>query len=143
MVPRAIRFSAVVERLAPGVPRFVVYSGNAWGETETFVIDVRINGQPIGWRSLVPWKERGWSFGLNDPMCKRLAIDTGSRVEIEMTRVADPRVPELRALLEQNAIAKRNFERLTPAQRRMFCLEVADAKSAAARGRRASRLLQC
>lgn len=140
-MPRAIRFTAVIERLAPEVPRFVVYSGDAWGQTETFVIDVRINGQAIGWRSLVPWKERGWSFGLSEPMCKRLAVETGARVDVEMTHVADPRVPELRDLLEANEIAAKNFERLTPAQRRMFCLEVADAKSSTARNRRASRLL--
>ena len=49
-----ITFDATVERIAPEVPRFVVYRGRAWDETETFIIDVSFNGIPIGLRSLVP-----------------------------------------------------------------------------------------
>jgi uncharacterized protein YdeI (YjbR/CyaY-like superfamily) len=90
---------------------------------------------------LVPWKERGWSFGVTDAMCKRLAIDTGALVTVDMTRVDDPRVPELREFLEKNSMAMNCFDRLSPAQRRAFCLEVADAKSSETRIRRASRLL--
>ncbi len=104
-MPRVIRFSGVVERLASEVPRFVAYSGAAWAQTETFVIDLRIN--------------------------------------VELIRVHDPLVPELRSLLEVNPTAKTNFECPTPAQRRVFCLEVADARSSEARSRRAARLLKC
>ena len=43
-----ISFDAVVERIAPEVPRFVVYPGKAWDETETFVVEVRLNGIDIG-----------------------------------------------------------------------------------------------
>ena len=55
-----ISFDAVIERIAPEVPRFVVYPGKAWDETGKFTVDVSLNGIPIGLRNLIPWKERGW-----------------------------------------------------------------------------------
>jgi len=53
-----ISFAAVVERIAPEVPRYVVYSGEAWDETGTFLVEVALNGIPIGLRSMIPWKDR-------------------------------------------------------------------------------------
>jgi hypothetical protein len=40
---RKIRFDAVIERLAPEVPRFFVYAGKAWDETATFIVDISLN----------------------------------------------------------------------------------------------------
>ena len=94
-----ISFDAPVERIAPEVPRFVVYPGEAWNESETFIVDVSLNGVPIGLRSLIPWKERGWHFGLSEPMCRTVGVDTGDPVHVEMRRPRDTRPDELKALL--------------------------------------------
>ena len=72
-----ISFHAVIERIAPEVPRFVVYPGKAWDETETLTVDVSLNGIPIGLRNLIPWIERGWHFGLSQPMCRKAGVETG------------------------------------------------------------------
>jgi hypothetical protein len=136
-----ISFDAAVERIAPEVPRFVVYPGKAWNESGTFIVDVSINGVPIGRRSLIPWKERGWHFGLSEPMCRTVGVDTGDPVHVEMRRPRDTRPDELKALLKSNPSAQRTWERLSVGERRDFVLFVASAKKTETRTRRARRLL--
>src|SRR5215469_5175714 len=72
-----ISFDAIIERIAPEVPRFIVYPGKAWEEKETFIVDVSLNGISIGLRNLIPWRERGWHFGLSQPMCRKVGVETG------------------------------------------------------------------
>jgi hypothetical protein len=86
-----ISFDAVIERIAPEVPCFVVYPHKAWDETGTFRVDVSLNGIPIGLRNLIPWKERGWNFGLPQPICRRVCLETGDWIDIEMRRLGDIR----------------------------------------------------
>jgi hypothetical protein len=83
----SICFQALVERIAPEVPRFVVYSGKAWDEATTFIVDVSLNGIAIGLRNLIPWKERSGHFGLSEPMCRKVGIETGDRVRVETRRL--------------------------------------------------------
>lgn len=137
----SIRFDAVVERIAPEVPRFVVYPGKAWDETETFIVDVSLNGVGIGLRNLIPWKERGWHFGLSEPMCRKVGVDTGDPVHVEMRRVGDERPRELDELLESNPKAKSAWNALPPPEQRDFMLFVAGAAKPETRERRAKRLL--
>lgn len=54
-----ISFDARIERIAPEVPRYIVYPGEAWDESATFIVEVALNGIPIGLRNLIPLKERG------------------------------------------------------------------------------------
>jgi hypothetical protein len=68
-------FDAAIERIALEVPRFIVYPGKAWDETGTFLVDVSLSGIPIGLRNLIPWKERGWHFGLSQPMCRKVGVE--------------------------------------------------------------------
>jgi hypothetical protein len=101
-----ISFDAIVERIAPEAPRFVVYPGKAWNETGTCLVDVSLNGVSIGLRSLIPWKERGWHFGLSQPMCRKVGVDTGSHVSVEM-RTPDKSGPdELKELLNSKSQRK-------------------------------------
>ena len=102
-----IIFDAVIERIAPEVPRFVVYPGRAWDETGTFTVDVSLNGIPLGLRNLIPWKERGWHFGLSQPMCRKAGLETGDRVTVEMRTLVDARPDELRDLLITDASAQK------------------------------------
>jgi len=136
-----ISFDAIVERITPDVPRFVVYPGKAWDETGTFIVDVSLNGVPIGLRSLIPWKERGWHFGLSEPMCHMVGIDTGSHVSVEMRIPDDSRPDELKELLNGDPRAKKSWHGLSSSERRDFVLFVASGKKAETRTRRARRLL--
>ena len=136
-----IRFDAVIERLAPEVPRFIVYAGKAWDETATFIVDVSLNRTPIGLRNLIPWKERGWHFGLSEPMCKKVGVETGDRVQVEMSRLGDALPHELQELLQREPKAKRAWNALPAGDRRDFILFVADAKKPETRATRARKLL--
>src|SRR6516164_4241130 len=116
----SICFDALIERIAPEVPRFVVYPGKAWDETRTFIVDVSLNGIPIGLRNLIPWKERGWHFGLSQPMCRKVGVETGDRVQVEMCRLGDALPPELQKLLQGDPRAKRAWNALPAGDRRDF-----------------------
>jgi Bacteriocin-protection, YdeI or OmpD-Associated len=136
-----ISFDAVIERIAPEVPRFIVYPGKAWDETGTFIADVSLNGIPIGLRNLIPWKERGWHFGLSQPMCRKVGMETGDRVHVEMRRLGDTRPQQLQDLLKSDPRAGKAWKGLSAGERRDFVLFVADAKKPETRMRRARRLL--
>jgi hypothetical protein len=136
-----ISFDAVIERIAPKVPRFIVYPGKAWEEKETFIVDVSLNGISIGLRNLIPWKERGWHFGLSQPMCRNVGVETGDRVHIDMRRLGDTQPDELRELLKSDTKAQKAWNALPACERRDFVLFVAGAKKPETRSRRARRLL--
>jgi len=137
----SVSFHAAIERIAPEVPRFIVYLGKAWDETGTFLVDVSLNGIPIGLRNLIPWKERGWHFGLSQAMCRKVGVETGDRVHVEMRRLGDTRPQELQELLKSNPKAENVWNTLSAGERRDFVLFVADAKKPETRMRRARRLL--
>lgn len=136
-----ISLDAVVERIAPEVPRFVVYPGKAWDETETFIVDVSLNGVAIGLRSLIPWKERGWHFGLSQPMCSKVGVETGDRVRVQMHRLRDARPRELKELLKSDSRAEKVWDALSAGERRDLVLFVAGAKETETRMGRARHLL--
>jgi hypothetical protein len=136
-----ICFDAVIERIGPEVPRFVVYPGKAWDETGTFTVDVSLNGISIGLRNLIPWKERGWHFGLSQSMCRKVGVETGDRVHVEMRRLGDSRPLELDELLKSDPDAQKAWNALPVSERRDFLVFVADAKQPETRRRRARRLL--
>ena len=137
----SICFNALIERIAPDVPRFVVYSGKAWDETGTFIVDVSLNGIPIGLRNLIPWKERGWHFGLSQPMCRKVGAETGDYVRVEMRRLGDARPQELDELLKSDRKAQNAWNALSTGERRDVVLFVSGAKRSETRMRRARRLL--
>lgn len=130
----SIRYDALIERIDPEVPRFVVYSGQAWNETRTFIVDVSLNGVAIGLRNLIPWKERGWHFGLSEPICRKVGVDTGDWVHVEMRRLGGRLPQELQDLLRSDAKAEKRWNALPDGERRDFVLFVT-------RLRRARRLL--
>jgi len=141
MKSESICFHAKIERSAPDLPRFIVYSGKAWDETGTFLVDVSLNGIPIGLRNLIPWKERGWHFGLSQPVCRKLCVETGDSVRVEMRRIGKERPQELEELLKSNPEAKRAWDALPASGQRDFILFVAEAKKSETRMRRAMNLL--
>jgi len=141
MKSESICFHAKIERIAPDLPRFIVYSGKAWDETGTFLVNVSLDGVPIGLRNLIPWKERGWHFGLSQPVCRKLGVETGDSVRVEMRRIRKERPQELEELLKSNPEAQRAWDALPTSGRRDFMLFVAEAKKSETRMRRAMSLL--
>ena len=137
----SICFNALIERIAPEVPRFIVYPGKAWDETGTFIVDVSLNGISIGLRNLIPWKERGWHFGLSQPICSKVGVETGDSVRVEMRRLGEVQPQELKELLQRNPEAQRAWNALSSGERRDFMLSVAGARKSETRTRRAKRLL--
>ena len=105
-----ISFDARIERIAPEVPRYIVYPGEAWDESATFIVEVALNGIPIGLRNLIPLKERGGQFGLSEPICRKVGVDTGDRVHIEMRKLEDTTPRELQELLENHGRARRAWD---------------------------------
>lgn len=137
-----IAFQGRVERLAPEVPRFIVFSGNPWGRSEPFLVEAAVNGVSMGLRTLVPWKERGWSFGLSETLCKKAGVDTGDTVDVVMTLPEDPRPPELREVLRSNKEARARWDRLKNGQRVQFVLWVSAGAKPGTRVRRAATLVR-
>lgn len=136
-----VRVESEVERKRPSLPRFVVIPGSVlsgWGLSGTTMVDVEINGVAIGRRSLKAWPERdAWFFDLTDAQSKKLGVDRGDVVSVELCP-ADPSPPaEILRLLELHPSTRRAWSHLSPAQRRMRGEHVRSAKRAETRERRA------
>jgi hypothetical protein len=130
----------------PQLPRFALLAATAiapWKlDRETTVVEGTINGIDLGRRTIKCWDdEHGWFIQLPDPLCRKAAIDVGDTITLVL-RLADTALPaELAELLSSNAVARKRWEAMTPAQQRMAREEVAAAKSAATRAKRARRLV--
>lgn len=91
--------------------------------------------------SLIPWKERGWHFGLSEPMCHKVGVDTGDPVHVEMCRPKDARPDELKELLKDIPEARKAWDGLSAGEQRDFVFFVAYAAKTETRARRARRIL--
>lgn len=116
--PKPARLFVVIERLDPRVPRFVVVPANAvtdWMIGKTTVVEGRFGGVELGRRTLVPWKERGFSIGIPEPLCRAAGVDTGDEIELEI-RLAEDLIPaELASLLRKSRVARSAWDGLTTA----------------------------
>jgi hypothetical protein len=61
-------------------------------------------------------------------MCRKVGVETGDRVHIEMRRLGDTRPHELEELLKSDPKGQKAWNVLSVAERRDFVLFVADAK---------------
>ena len=140
------RIDATVERKHPSLPRFLVVPGDAvasWGLEQTTVVEVELDGTPIGRRSLKRWPDRdGWFFDLTEAQARKGRVDTGDAVRVSL-RLASTALPrELSALLASDARARATWDALTEARRRMLAEHVRSARRAATRRRRAEGALR-
>ena len=74
-------------------------------------------------------------------MCRKVGVETGDRVHVEMRRLGDTQPHELEELLRSDPRAQKAWNALSVGGRRDFVLFVADAKKPETRTRRARRLL--
>ena len=113
-----------------------------WKLSGTTTIEGTINGTELGRRSLKRWDERNcWWIDLPGPLCKKAKLETGDEVRLTIRLASEGLPPELEQLLDENAIAKSNWAKLTPAQQRMLREEIFAAKSSATRIKRAAKSL--
>jgi len=140
-----LRFRSKVSRHHPDFPRLVTAPWDEvarWKLAGTAIVDCTLNGTPVGRRSLLRWDERNcWWFNLPDPICKRLRLDEGDVVAVEL-RLASTELPaELAALIAKDKAARAAWQRLTAPQQRMLREEILSAKQPGTRARRAARAL--
>ena len=113
-----------------------------WKLENTTVVEGTINGVELGRRSLKRWDERQcWWIDLPDPLCKKVKIDVGDEVELNLKLASEELPEELKTLLSKNSAAKGRWEKLTSAQQRMLREEIFAAKSSETRTRRAEKVL--
>ena len=113
-----------------------------WKLTGTTTVEGTINDIDLGRRSLKQWDERKcWWIDLPEPLCKKARLETGDEVQLTIRLASQDLPDELRHLLENNSVAKANWERLTQPQQRMLREDIFAAKTSATRRRRAERLL--
>jgi hypothetical protein len=140
-----VTLQARVERKHPQLPRFLVVpskqvAGWRLGQTTT-TVDVTLDGSAIGRRSLKYWDSDRWFVELPADICRRLGLELGTRVSVELQLVSTALPAELQRLLEVSARAAAVWGRLSAGQQRMVREHVAGAKAPATRTRRATRAL--
>ena len=143
--PKEINVSSTVIRHNPQFARLVTIPLDKvapWKLQETTVVEGTINGIDFGRRTLKRWDERQcWWIDLPDPLCMKVKIDVGDKVELNLTLASEELPEELKTLLIKNPSAKARWEKLTSAQQRMLREEIFAAKSSATRTRRAEKVL--
>jgi hypothetical protein len=113
-----------------------------WKLKGTTTVEGTINGTELGRRSLKRWAERNcWWIDLPEPLCKKAKLDTGDEVTLTLRLASEDLPEELQELLDTDANARSNWEKLTPPQQRMLREDVFAAKTSAARRRRAEKYL--
>jgi hypothetical protein len=136
-----LRFRSTVSRHHPRMPRLVTVPLEAvvrWKLPGTTVVEAVLDGTPIGRRSLKRWDERRcWWFDLPDPLCRKLGLDVGAAVKVELRRASEDLPAELAALVVRDKAARAAWARLRPAQQRMLRENVLAGKQPATRTRRA------
>ena len=143
--PTPIDVTSTVIRHNPQFSRLVTIPLDKvapWKLDQTTVVDGTINGIDLGRRSMKRWDERQcWWIDLPDPLCKKVKIDVGDKVELNLTLASEELPEELKTLLSKNQGAKARWEKLTSAQQRMLREEIFAAKSSETRKRRAEKVL--
>ena len=139
-----VNLSCQIERKAQRLPRFLVVPAQllkGWKLAGTTVVEAMINGIAVGRRSLKKWDDDRWFVELPQPMCERIGVDTGDRVDLSLRLASDELPDELATLLEASRRAKAAWAKLTTAQQRMLREKILAGKSAETRRRWAERAL--
>lgn len=133
-----------IERKAESLPRYAVVPAklvSAWGLEGTTVVEVELNGQAMGRRSLKPWGRGRWFLDLPEKLCRRAGVDTGDEIVLRLRRADECLPGEIASLIANDPRAKRNWEALTGSRRRMLREHVLEAKRPATRERRVRKAL--
>lgn len=142
---KSLNVTSIIEHKHEGLPRFVcipMKEVDPWNLQGTTTVELSINGVQVGRRSLKRWDDRNcWWIDLSNDVCRKVKIETGDRVELNLTIASEELPTELQTLISKNAKARRRWESLTSGQQRMLREEVLAAKHSATRARRAAQSL--
>jgi hypothetical protein len=136
--PGVVNLSCQIERKAQRLPRFMVVPSRlleGWKLDGTTVVEAMVNKIAVGRRTLKKWDDDRWFVELAQPMCERVGVDTGDRVNLSLCLASEELPDELASLLAGSRRAQAAWAELTPAQQRMLREEVFAAKSADTRRR--------
>lgn len=143
-VPQAVVIHTTVKRKQDDLPRFAVILSlavDAWRLGGTTVVEVCFNGAPAARRTLKRWDAARWFISVTEEDCRRHGVATGDEIKLTLRPAPEDLPEELAELLRAEGAARAAWEQLTQSQRRMLREEVAAAKQAATRARRARRML--
>jgi len=70
---------------------------------------------------LIPWKERGWHFGLSELMCRTVGVDTGDSVHVEMRIGNSGSSPKVIRGVVKAGCSKCGLENVAPHDLRRTC----------------------
>lgn len=140
MASKPIQLVVTVDRKQPVLPRFAVVPAEIlepWRLSGTTVVETTINGTPVSRRTIKRWDDQRWFLSITAQDCKRLSIDTGDRITLDLRPAPDDLPAELSALLASHREAAAAWESFSEARRRDVREIVAAAKLPATRARRA------
>lgn len=135
-----ITLTVVVQRKQPNLPRYLLVPTArlaGWHVTETIVVDVALDDNTIGRRTLKRWDARRWFVELPDRSCRRVGIDVGQRVTLTMRRASTEMPHELAELVQRDPQARIAWSALSESRRRMLQEEVRSGARPETRTRRA------
>jgi hypothetical protein len=143
--PKTIEVTSTVTRHMPQFSRLATIpldKISPWKLDATTVVEGTINGVELGRRSMKRWDEKNcWWIDLPDPLCKKVGIDDGDKVDLVLRLASEELPDELAELLNKNKSARARWEKMTTSQQRMLREELYAAKSSDARSRRATKYL--
>ncbi len=108
---KPISVTSIIEHKHEGLPRFVCIPMKAvepWKISGTTTIELSINGVRLGRRSLKRWDDRNCCWmDLSNDVCRKAKIETGDRVELNLTIASEELPAELLTLIRQHEKARR------------------------------------
>jgi len=139
-----VDLTVTIERKHRRLPRYIVVPVETlarWNPTQTLTIEGTMNGHSLGRRSLKKWDDSRWFIDLPEPICKRAGVDVGDHVFLHFKIASEELPQELSTLIAHNHKAQRVWQSFTAGAKRMIRENIAAAKLATTRERRAVRAL--
>src|SRR5262245_41292181 len=140
----AVRLMVSIQQHHPDMAAFVVVPAAKiarWKLTATTTVEGTIDRVPLGRRSLLRGDGGSWFVELRREHLARLGKVPGDRAMLTLGLASAELPEELKRLVDGNAAARARWEAHTDAQKRMLRELVLQARTAAARERRARRAL--
>ncbi|MDX1541297.1 MAG: YdeI/OmpD-associated family protein [Geminicoccaceae bacterium] len=140
--PSGSSFEATVERHDAALPVYLIvpaWVAEIFGRPGTFVVETRLDGQPIGRRSIKPWGDGRWFMELTKKHTERLSLRAGDAVKVEV-RAAPEAPADLLARIDALRLTNR-WAALSNADRRAASEAVFGALRPATREARIERTI--
>lgn len=141
---RAVELTVRIERKQAGLPAFVVVPASAiakWELAGTTTIEGSLDEVPLGRRSLKRWDDERWFVELKREHLESTGRSVGDLARLSIHPASTELPDELQRVLDAEPAARARWLARTEAQRRMLREDIAAAKTAATREKRARKAL--